>query len=76
MFTVNLRELPDEQLAPCAPEDHRCLEILLGRYQEKIRACAWRMVGDPNEIEDLTQETALRLIRSLPGFRARSSFAT
>lgn len=46
------------------------------RYLEKIRACAWRMVGDPNEIEDLTQETVLRLIRSLPGFRARSSFTT
>ncbi len=73
---MNLRELPDEELAPCAPEDHRCLEILLERYQEKIRACAWKMVGDPNEIEDLTQETALRLIGSLPGFRARSSFAT
>lgn len=73
---MNLRELPDEELAPCAPEDHRCLEILLERYQEKIRACAWKMVGDPNEIDDLTQETALRLIRSLPGFRARSSFAT
>lgn len=73
---MNLRQLPDEELAPCAPEDHRCLEILLERYQDKIRACAWRMVGDPNEVEDLTQETALRLIRSLPGFQARSSFAT
>lgn len=73
---MDLRLLPDEQLAPCAPEDHRCLEILVGRYQEKIRACAWRMVGDANEIDDLTQEAILRLIRSLPGFRARSSFAT
>lgn len=67
---------PDEELAPCAPEDHRCLETLLGRYEEKVRACAWKMVGDPNEVDDLTQETFLRLIRSLPRFRARSSFAT
>ncbi len=73
---LNLRELPDEELTPCALEDHRCLEVLLERYQEKIRACAWKMVGDPNEIEDLTQEAVLRLISSLPGFRARSSFAT
>ena len=70
------RTLSDEQLAPCAPDDHRCMEILLERYRGKIRACAWRMVGDPNEIDDLTQETALRLFRSLPGFRANSSFAT
>jgi RNA polymerase sigma-70 factor (ECF subfamily) len=73
---VDLRRRTDEELVPCALEDHRCLEILLGRYEEKVRACAWRMVGDPNEIEDLIQESLLRLIRSLPGFRARSSFGT
>jgi RNA polymerase sigma-70 factor (ECF subfamily) len=73
---VDLRQQPDEQLAPCAPEDHRCLEVLLERYEQKIRACAWKMVGDPNEIDDLTQEALLRVIRSLPGFRARSSFST
>lgn len=73
---MKLEELPDEQLVPCALEDHRCLEILLRRYEEKIRACAWRMVGDPNEIDDLSQEAMLRLIRSLPGFQSRSSFGT
>lgn len=73
---MNLGELSDEALVPRALEDHGCLETLLGRYMEKIRACAWKMVGDPDEIDDLTQETVLRLIRSLPGFRARSSFAT
>lgn len=73
---MNPGELSDEALVPWALEDHGCLETLLGRYMEKIRACAWKMVGDPKEIDDLTQETVLRLIRSLPGFRARSSFAT
>lgn len=73
---MELRARADEELAPCAIDDHRCLEILLDRYQDKVRACAWRMVGDPNEVDDLTQEALLRLIRSLPGFRARSSFAT
>ncbi len=43
---------------------------LLERYRDKIRACAWQMVGDPNEIDDLTQEALLRLIRSLPSFRS------
>jgi RNA polymerase sigma-70 factor (ECF subfamily) len=68
--------LSDEALAARALEDHSCLEMLLARYMDKIRACAWKMVGDPGEVEDLTQETLLRLIRSLPGFRARSGFST
>jgi RNA polymerase sigma-70 factor (ECF subfamily) len=73
---MQMAELPDEALVQCAAEDHACLEVLLERYTEKIRACAWKMAGTPDEIEDLTQETFLRLIGSLRGFRARSSFST
>ncbi len=73
---MNLEQLADEALVPLALEDHRCLETLLERYMAKIRACAWKMVGDAAEIDDLTQETVLRLIRSLPGYRARSTFST
>ncbi len=49
---------------------------LLERYRDKIRACAWQMVGDPNEIDDVTQEALLRLIRSLPSFRGRRAVST
>lgn len=69
-------ELADDALVPRALEDHECLRVLLERYTDKIRACAWKMVGVPGEIDDLTQETLLRLIRSLPGYKARSSFST
>jgi RNA polymerase sigma-70 factor (ECF subfamily) len=76
MSGMNLSGLTDEALATRAIEDHACLELLLGRYTDKIRACAWKMVGNADEIDDLTQETLLRLIRSLPSFKARSTFAT
>lgn len=72
----DLTGLPDEELATRAIDEHLCLDVLLDRYVAKIRACAWKMVGIPNEVEDLTQEAVLRLIKSLPGFQARSSFAT
>jgi RNA polymerase sigma-70 factor (ECF subfamily) len=76
MATGSVRELTDDQLVLCANRNTRCVEALLERYQDKIRACAWRMVGDPNEIEDLTQETVLRLLRSLPSFRGEASVST
>ncbi len=76
MSGIDLSELTDEILVPRALEDHACLEVLLGRYTEKVRACAWKMVGNVDEIDDLTQQTMLRLIRSLPSFKARSTFAT
>lgn len=74
--TDQLSDLSDEQLALSAARDRRSAEALVARYHEKIRACAWRMVGDPNDIEDLAQETVLRLLRSLPSFRGEASAAT
>ena len=68
--------ISDEQLALRAARNARCAEAFVARYEERIRACAWRMVGDPNEIEDLTQETVLRVIRSLPSFKREASAAT
>ncbi len=76
MRTQPLDQVSDEQLVLCAARSASCVEALVSRYEEKIRACAWRMVGDPNEIEDLTQETLLRLIRSLPSFKGEASAAT
>jgi RNA polymerase sigma-70 factor (ECF subfamily) len=76
MSVTSLDRVSDEQLAVCAEQNARCIEALLARYEEKIRACAWRMVGDPNEIEDLTQETLLRVLRSLPAFKGEASAAT
>jgi RNA polymerase sigma-70 factor (ECF subfamily) len=76
MAAGSVHELTDEQLVLCANGNTRCVEALLERYEDKIRACAWRMVGDPNEIDDLTQETVLRLLRSLPSFRGEASVST
>lgn len=76
MSVASLDRLSDEQLVVCAVPNVRCIEALVARYEQKIRACAWRMVGDPDEIDDLTQETLLRLIRSLPGFKGEASAAT
>ena len=76
MSVTSLDRLSDEQLALCAAGKADCVETFLARYEEKIRACAWRMVGDPNEIEDLTQETVLRVLRSLPSFKGEASAAT
>lgn len=76
MPTTPLDHLSDEQLVLCGAQNARCVEALVSRYEEKIRACAWRMVGDPNDIEDLTQETLLRLIRALPSYKREASAAT
>lgn len=65
----------DEELAACAQEP-ACQEILLRRYEQKIRACARRMSLDRVDAEDLAQETFMRVLQALPRFEGRSSFNT
>lgn len=45
-------------------------------YQDKIYGYASRMLGDPDEAEDVAQETFVRAYRSLPHFRGAASFHT
>lgn len=41
-----------------------------------LRSFIYRMVAQPEDTEDLVQETLLRAYRGLPGFRGASSFRT
>ncbi len=49
---------------------------LVEAYQDKIYGYASRMLGDPDEAEDVAQETFVRAYRSLPHFRGAASFHT
>lgn len=89
MTTRELRPLPvlarrepghvpvasDEALAACSDVPD-CREILLRRYDQKIRACARRMSLGGSDAEDLAQETYVRVLQALPTFEGRSSFST
>ncbi len=59
---------PPESPAPRLGVD----ELLRAQVRARIR----RLVADPEDVEDLTQETMLRVLRGLPGYRAESSLRT
>jgi len=51
-------------------------ECLYRLHSRRVYALCLRMVGDPTEAEDLTQETFLRLFRKISTFRHESAFST
>jgi RNA polymerase sigma factor (sigma-70 family) len=55
---------------------HKAVEKLIQRHQKWIYNIALRMVGEPYDAEDVTQEVLIKIIKNLPGFKQESSFRT
>jgi RNA polymerase sigma-70 factor (ECF subfamily) len=67
----------DQQLVERAQRgDKRAFEMLVLKYQRKLARLLSRMVRDPAEVEDVTQEAFIKAYRALPGFRGDSAFYT
>ncbi len=49
---------------------------LVERYRNRIYTLALRVVRDPAEAEEVTQDAFVRAWRSLPGFRGEARFST
>ena len=73
----NPTETSDETLVRDAlAGNRRALDQLIRRHQPFIYNVAWKMVHDPNDALDLTQETLLKVVTKLSQFSGKSSFRT
>ena len=67
----------DQQLVERAQRgDRRAFELLVVKYQRKLARLLSRLVRDPAEVEDVTQEAFIKAYRALPSFRGDSAFYT
>lgn len=70
------RLLDDALVERAKTGDRRAFDLLVLRYQQKIVALITRMLHDPNEALDVTQEVFIKAYQALPNFRGDSSFYT
>jgi len=56
--------------------DKAAFDLLFKRYQHKIYGLVSRYVNDPEDIEDVVQESFIKAYRALPRFRGDSAFYT
>ena len=70
------REVDQELVERAQKGDKRAFELLVMKYQRKLARLLSRMVRDPAEIEDITQESFIKAYRALPQFRGDSAFYT
>ena len=73
---MNQRDVDAELVARVQRGEKRAFDLLVLKYQRKIMRLLSRMIRDPAEIEDVTQEAFIKAYRALPQFRGDSAFYT
>jgi RNA polymerase sigma-70 factor (ECF subfamily) len=72
-----LPELTDAEVVRLAQHgDAAAFERIYRLHSRKVYSLCLRMVGDPTEAEDLTQDVFLQLFRKIDTFRGESAFST
>ncbi|MBI4364520.1 MAG: sigma-70 family RNA polymerase sigma factor [Candidatus Latescibacteria bacterium] len=72
-----LTTLGDEVLVRKAQEDDdRAFGELVSRYETKVYSLALKMVRNPEDAEDVLQDTFLRAYRGIKSFKGNSTFST
>jgi RNA polymerase sigma-70 factor, ECF subfamily len=67
----------DEELVRKSKEDdERAFGELVSRYESKVYSLALRMVRNPEDAEDVLQDTFLRAYRGIKSFQGASTFST
>jgi RNA polymerase sigma-70 factor, ECF subfamily len=56
--------------------DEEAYEALLQRYQQPVYSLVQRLIEDPSEASDVTQEVFLKVFRNVANFRGQSSLKT
>lgn len=56
--------------------EKHAFNLLVTKYQRKLARLISRLVRDPAEVEDVTQEAFIKAYRALPQFRGESAFYT
>ncbi|MBY6204129.1 RNA polymerase sigma factor [Halomonas denitrificans] len=65
----------DELLAiRCQLGEREAFDALIERYADRLRGYVWRVAANDAEVDDLVQDTWLRVLRGLPGLRDPARF--
>lgn len=77
MIDKGVTVLDEQKLISLARQgDQSAFEALLTRYEKQVYHQALRLLANPEDAADVTQEVFLKVWRSLPSFHGESSFST
>ena len=67
----------DEELVEaCQAGEASAFDVLVGRWEDRIRGAAFRFLGSEEEARDVAQEAFLKAYRALGGFKREARFSS
>jgi RNA polymerase sigma-70 factor (ECF subfamily) len=67
----------DEELVEaCQAGEASAFDVLVARWEDRIRGAAYRILGSEDEARDVAQEAFLRAYRGLSGFKQEARFSS
>ncbi len=66
----------EELIEACRAGEASAFDVLVARWEDKIRGAAWRVLGSEEEARDVAQETFLRAYRGIDGFKREARFSS
>jgi RNA polymerase sigma-70 factor (ECF subfamily) len=69
-------DVPSEVIEECKQGRPDAFEELIRLTQRDVYSLALRLTGNPDDAAEVTQETYIRLLRSIPSFRGEAKFST
>jgi RNA polymerase sigma-70 factor (ECF subfamily) len=70
------RDVESHVFAAAARGDASAFAAILRHYDRLLRLVVFRVMDDRDEMDDVMQEVALKLYRSLPGLRSEAALST
>jgi len=74
--TLSSRTTDPELVAQVKQGNKKAFDMLVLKYQHKVVKLISRYIFDHSEVQDIAQETFLKVYRAIPGFRGDSTFYT
>ncbi len=65
----------EELIEACRGGESSAFDLLVGRWEDKIRGACWRVLGSEEEARDVAQEAFLKAYRGLAGFKREARFS-
>ena len=66
----------EELIEACRAGESSAFDLLVARWEHKIRGAAWRVLGSEEEAREVAQEALVKAYQGLAGFKSEARFSS